>query len=56
MDGDRWYEDNQCLYYEDRIVLPEAQLDGCLGGPISALGTQGATGLLTSSGSASTPE
>ena len=30
IDGDRWYKDNQYLYYEDRIVLPEARLDGCL--------------------------
>ena len=29
-DGDRWYKDNQYLYYEDRIVVPEARLDGCL--------------------------
>ena len=28
--GDRWYKDNQYLYYEDRIVVPEARLDGCL--------------------------
>ena len=30
IDGDRWYKDNQYLYYEDRIVVPEAGLDGCL--------------------------
>ena len=30
IDGNRWYNDNQYLYYEDRIVLPEARLDGCL--------------------------
>ena len=30
IDGDRWCKDNQYLYYEDRIVVPEAQLDGCL--------------------------
>ena len=29
-DGDRWYKDNQYLYYEDRIVVSEARLDGCL--------------------------
>ena len=28
IDGDRWYKDNQYLYYEDRIVVPEARLDG----------------------------
>ena len=27
IDGDRWYKDNQYLYYEDRIVVPEARLD-----------------------------
>ena len=30
IDGDRWYKDNQDLYYEDRIVPPEARLDVCL--------------------------
>ena len=30
IDGDRWYTDNQYVYYEDRIVVPEARLDGCL--------------------------
>ena len=30
IDGDRRYKDNQYLYYEDRIVVPEARLDGCL--------------------------
>ena len=30
IDGDHWYKDNQYLYYEDRIVVPEAPLDGCL--------------------------
>ena len=30
IDGDRWYKDIQYLYYEDRIVVPEARLDGCL--------------------------
>ena len=30
IDGDQWYKDNQYLYYEDRIVVPEARLDGCL--------------------------
>ena len=29
-DGDRWYKDNQYLYYEDGIVVPEARLKGCL--------------------------
>ena len=28
IDGDRWYKDNQYLYYEDRIVVPEARPDG----------------------------
>ena len=30
IDNDRWYKDNQYLYYEDHIVVPEAGLDGCL--------------------------
>ena len=30
IDSDRWYKDNQYLYYEDRISVPEARLDGCL--------------------------
>ena len=30
IDGNRWYKDHQYLYYEDRIVVPEARLDGCL--------------------------
>ena len=30
IDGDRWFKDNQYLYYEERIVMPEARLDGCL--------------------------
>ena len=30
IDGDRWYRDNQYLYSEDRNVLPQARLDGCL--------------------------
>ena len=30
IDGDCCYKDNQYLYFEDRIVVPEAQLDGCL--------------------------
>ena len=29
IDGDRWYKDNQYLYYEDGIVVAEARLDGC---------------------------
>ena len=30
IDGDRWYKDNQHVYYEDRTVVPEARLDSCL--------------------------
>ena len=30
IDGDRWYKGNRYLYFEDRIVVPEARLDGCL--------------------------
>ena len=29
-DGDQGYKNNQYLFYEDRIVVPEARLDGCL--------------------------
>ena len=30
IDGHQWYKNNQYLFYEDRIVVPEAQLDACL--------------------------
>ena len=30
IDGHQWYKDNQNLFYEDRIVVPEVRLDGCL--------------------------
>ena len=30
IDGHQWYKHNQCLFYEDRIVVPEARLDWCL--------------------------
>ena len=30
MDGHQWYKNNLYLFYEDRIVVPEAQPDGCL--------------------------
>ena len=55
IDGDRWYKENQYLYYEDRIVVPEARLDGCLQWAHLSSGTQGATSLLTFLGSVSTP-
>ena len=29
IDGHQWYENNQYLFYEDCIVVPEARLDGC---------------------------
>ena len=29
IDGHQWYQNHQYLFYEDRIVLPEARLDGC---------------------------
>ena len=29
IDGHQWYKNNQYLFYEDRIVMPEARLDGC---------------------------
>ena len=28
--GHQWYKNNQYLFYEDRFVVPEARLDGCL--------------------------
>ena len=55
IDGNLWYKDNQYLYYEDGRVMPEARLDGCLRWAHLSSGTQGATGLLTLSGSVSTP-
>ena len=30
IDGNRWYKNNQYLLHEDRIVVSEARLDGCL--------------------------
>ena len=30
IDGHQWYKNNQYLFYEDRLVVPEARLDGCL--------------------------
>ena len=30
IDGHQWYKNNQYVFYEDRIVVPEARLDGCL--------------------------
>ena len=30
INGDPWYKDNQYLYYEDRIVVPEARRHRCL--------------------------
>ena len=30
IDGHQWYKNNQYLVYEDRTVVPEARLDGCL--------------------------
>ena len=30
IDGNQWYKHNRYLFYEDRIVVPEARLDGCL--------------------------
>ena len=30
IDGHQWYKNNQYLFYEDRIVVPEARVDGCL--------------------------
>ena len=41
IDSDRWYTGNQYLYYEDRIVVPEARLDGCLHWAHLSLGRTG---------------
>ena len=30
IDGHQWYKNNQYFLYEDLILVPEAQLDGCL--------------------------
>ena len=30
IDRHQWYKNNQYLFYEDRIVVPETRLDGCL--------------------------
>ena len=30
IDVERWVNDNQYLYYKDRIAVPEARLEGCL--------------------------
>ena len=30
IDGDQWYKNNQYLFYEDCMVVPEARLYGCL--------------------------
>ena len=30
IDGHQWYKNNQYLFYENRIVVPEARRDGCL--------------------------
>ena len=30
IDGHQWYKSNQYLFYEERTVVPDARLDGCL--------------------------
>ena len=30
IDGHQWYKNHRYLFYEDRRVVPEARLDGCL--------------------------
>ena len=42
IDGHQWYENNQSLSYEDRIVVPEARLDGCLQWALLSSGHTGA--------------
>ena len=47
IDSDRWYKDNQYLYYRRHDLMV------AYSGPITAQGTQGATSLLTFSASVS---
>ena len=54
IDGHQWYKNNQYLFYEDRIVVPEARLDGCLQWSISALVTLALIAQWTSPASVST--
>ena len=56
IDSDRWYKDNQYLYYEDRIVVPEARLDGCLQWAHLSSGHTGCDRFVDPSGSVSTPD
>ena len=43
IDGYQWYKNNQYLFYEDRIAVPEARLDGCLQWSHLSSGHTGAT-------------
>ena len=54
IDGHQWYRNNLYLFYEDRIAVPRARLDGCLHRPISAQVTLALIAQWTSSVSVST--
>ena len=53
IDGHQWYKNNHYLFYEDRSVVPEARLDGCLQWSHPSSGQAGANRLWTSSVSVS---
>ena len=42
IDGHQWYNNNQYLFHEDRIVVTEARLDGCLQWSLLSSGHTGA--------------
>ena len=44
IDGHQWYKNNQYLFYEDQIVVPEARLDRCLQWSHLSSGHTGANG------------
>ena len=55
IDKQQWYKNDQYLFYEDRIVVPEAESTGVYSGPISAQVTLALIAQCTSSASVSTP-
>ena len=46
IDGNQWYKNNQYLFYEDCIVVPEARLDVCLPWSYLSSGHTGANRLV----------
>ena len=46
IDGHQWYKNNEYLFYEDCIVVPEERLDGCLQWSNLSSGHTGANRLL----------